>query len=405
MTTEESVIEDYYAARLAGISEAQDRHLVALEDIYNAHGIKLLAKGSSLNHERLMTVARNKLLKPLHDIVGMSGGVDTSQLQIGIERIVASRPDTSQLHQLLGVEEVLKECCEYVGGIPIVMQKLTVLADTDWAGWDRSLLAAWLALLVTRQMPRLPDRIEHVFLATLAHDIGFLHMRPELMNDIPAPGTSEWKMREAHPVLGHEILRHVVGDSPLPAEAVLQHHEQMQGVGYPRGISDPSWAAQVVGLMTYLSELKQGYYNGEVCTLQNLRPALEFVRDGYRTDLVAAVRETLNMAPPAVRATKDEDMPALLHQVLSEQDALRERFAHLSEQVHPSSPARLRALQQHLHFMTASTGVISPEYRRWMEFVATNALEVAYQEVEDVSLHLRTVKLLLGRLEHLLMDV
>lgn len=92
-----------------------------------------------------------------------------------------------------------------------------------------------LALAIGRAMKLDAHRLEGLELAALVHDIGQIEVPSEIISR-PGPLTKpEMALVQQHPVMGYEILKDI--DSPWPlADIVLQHHENMDGSGYPRGL-------------------------------------------------------------------------------------------------------------------------------------------------------------------------
>ena len=87
-------------------------------------------------------------------------------------------------------------------------------------------------MLISNAMGLAPDRVDVVRRAALLHDIGMLGV-PNTILDKPVPLTSvEWRTIHHHPVLSQEILSRVGAFSEI---AVLagQHHERLDGSGYP----------------------------------------------------------------------------------------------------------------------------------------------------------------------------
>ena len=88
------------------------------------------------------------------------------------------------------------------------------------------------AVLISNAMGLAPDRVDVVRRAALLHDIGMLGV-PNTILDKPGPLTSdEWTTIHRHPLLSQEILSRVGAFSEV---AVLagQHHEKLDGSGYP----------------------------------------------------------------------------------------------------------------------------------------------------------------------------
>jgi len=89
---------------------------------------------------------------------------------------------------------------------------------------------AKIARSLARQM-RVPE--QPVYWAGLVHDIGMLSVPTEIINK-PGSLTDEEKLLvKQHPEASYKILKQI--DFPWPiAEIVLQHHERLDGSGYPR---------------------------------------------------------------------------------------------------------------------------------------------------------------------------
>ena len=83
----------------------------------------------------------------------------------------------------------------------------------------------------------LPDGVqEGIEMAALVHDVGKIAVPAEILTKPTRLSTSEFAMIKEHPSTGHEILRHV--DFPWPlADIALQHHERLDGSGYPAGLA------------------------------------------------------------------------------------------------------------------------------------------------------------------------
>jgi putative nucleotidyltransferase with HDIG domain len=94
---------------------------------------------------------------------------------------------------------------------------------------------AQIAVAIAERMGLAPDRVDGLRLGATIHDIGKLQTPAELLT---RPGTllaAELELIRQHPLTGYEIVKDV--DFPWPvAQMVLQHHERMDGTGYPHGL-------------------------------------------------------------------------------------------------------------------------------------------------------------------------
>jgi len=92
-----------------------------------------------------------------------------------------------------------------------------------------------LARRIAQEMQLEHDLIECVRTAGILHDIGKISVPAEILSKPTALNDIEFSIIKQHPERAYEILKEI--DFPWPiAEIVLQHHERLDGSGYPRGL-------------------------------------------------------------------------------------------------------------------------------------------------------------------------
>ena len=108
------------------------------------------------------------------------------------------------------------------------------IRDLYTAGHQRRV--ARLSVALAREIGLDEKRIEGLRLASLTHDVGKIHIPAEILNKPAKLTDTELRMIREHPRMGYEILNKI--EFPWPVDKiVLQHHERMDGSGYPAGIS------------------------------------------------------------------------------------------------------------------------------------------------------------------------
>ncbi|MBN1326658.1 MAG: HD domain-containing protein [Candidatus Cloacimonetes bacterium] len=96
---------------------------------------------------------------------------------------------------------------------------------------------ARLAREIAAEMNLAQDQIENIYIAGILHDIGKMKLPSLLLCKTGKLTDAELKMMKQHPQTGFEILKAI--DFPcLPANIVYQHHELINGSGYPQGLKD-----------------------------------------------------------------------------------------------------------------------------------------------------------------------
>jgi PAS domain S-box-containing protein/putative nucleotidyltransferase with HDIG domain len=92
-----------------------------------------------------------------------------------------------------------------------------------------------LACAIARKMGLPEKQIEGIRIAGILHDIGKIYVPPAILNRPGKLVEIEFSLIKTHPTVGYNILKSI--DFPWPvAEAVLQHHERLDGSGYPKGL-------------------------------------------------------------------------------------------------------------------------------------------------------------------------
>jgi PAS domain S-box-containing protein len=95
--------------------------------------------------------------------------------------------------------------------------------------------SADLACIIAREMGLAQDKIEGIRMAGIIHDIGKLSVPVAILSKPSKLTAIEFSLIKEHARSGYEMLKNVESPWPL-AEIVYQHHERMNGSGYPRNL-------------------------------------------------------------------------------------------------------------------------------------------------------------------------
>jgi PAS domain S-box-containing protein len=109
--------------------------------------------------------------------------------------------------------------------------------DPYTAGHQRRV--ASLAQAIASEMNVTADQIEGIHMASLIHDLGKISVPAEILS-MPRKLTDlEFKLIQTHAQSGYDILKDIEFPWPI-ARMVLEHHERMDGSGYPNGLTGES---------------------------------------------------------------------------------------------------------------------------------------------------------------------
>lgn len=118
-------------------------------------------------------------------------------------------------------------------------QTIQAIADTGeerdayTAGHQRSV--ADLCSKISKELGMSADRIHGLHLAASIHDIGKIGIPAEILAKPRRLTAVEFEMIKAHPSIGFDIIKNVSFPWPI-AQIILQHHEKIDGSGYPKGL-------------------------------------------------------------------------------------------------------------------------------------------------------------------------
>lgn len=107
------------------------------------------------------------------------------------------------------------------------------MRDPYTAGHQRRV--AQLAAAIATEMGMPPDRVHGIRLAGTVHDIGKIGVPAEILSKPTRLSAIEYKIVQEHATMGYNIIKDVSFPWPI-AEIAHQHHERMDGSGYPQGL-------------------------------------------------------------------------------------------------------------------------------------------------------------------------
>lgn len=92
---------------------------------------------------------------------------------------------------------------------------------------------------------------EEVLIGAVLHDIGYLSIKKETINPKKGITAHEYNEIKLHPIYGLDVIsKYPELDKKQIKDIVLCHHEITDGSGYPRGITEISQYAQLVGAVS-----------------------------------------------------------------------------------------------------------------------------------------------------------
>jgi putative nucleotidyltransferase with HDIG domain len=171
----------------------------------------------------------SELLHQSYTMVEQQVRERTTELQVTNTHLTAEIDVRKHAEKQL--EDTLESLRKAFGATVRVMVSAVETRDPYTAG--HQLRSANLARAIATEMGLPTEKIEGIRIAGTIHDIGKLSIPAEILSKPTKLSEIEFSLIREHARRGFEILKDVESPWPL-AEIVYQHHERMDGSGYPR---------------------------------------------------------------------------------------------------------------------------------------------------------------------------
>jgi len=200
---------------------------------------RVFDSGETISHESSATYPGGEMwmkttLVPIKD----EHGQVTSVFGVSRDFTNTKQAEEAVVRSSVRLEGVLRSVVETMG-------KVVETRDPYTQGHEKGVAA--LSKLIAEEMGLPAHEIDGIEVAALVHDVGKLSIPAEILTKPGKLLRVEFELIKGHSRAGYEILKDIDFDWPV-AEIVLQHHERMDGTGYPNGLSgdDISMAARIL---------------------------------------------------------------------------------------------------------------------------------------------------------------
>ncbi|MGC5771097.1 HD-GYP domain-containing protein [Paenibacillus pabuli] len=127
---------------------------------------------------------------------------------------------------------------EDIGSQKEAMIMLMDMNSSDFDLYTHSLNVCVYTLVLGVASGYTRQQLMEIGLGALLHDIGKTQIAPEILHKPARLSDEEFKIIQQHTTYGHRILKDEPGIPLLAAHCALQHHERIDGSGYPFGLKD-----------------------------------------------------------------------------------------------------------------------------------------------------------------------
>jgi putative two-component system response regulator len=171
-------------------------------------------------------ITRNSVL------ISVSNALHRRELEVAnrayrdnLERMVEERTTS--------LKRITEELRRTIDGIIHTIALTVETRDPYTAGHQRRV--ADLARAIALELKLSEESVEGTYLAGLIHDLGKISIPAEILSKPGLLSKNEFNLIKEHPQIGYDILKEIEFPWPI-ADIVFQHHERIDGTGYPSGL-------------------------------------------------------------------------------------------------------------------------------------------------------------------------
>lgn len=174
------------------------------------------------------------------DIAREDGKIITAEMRVvktsweGEVAYLASLRDVTYRKQIeQDLQKSLSDLHETIRGTIRAMALAVETRDPYTAGHQRRV--ADLSRKIAEELKLAKDQVQGLYLAALIHDIGKISVPAEILSKPGRLNENEFNLIKCHPQVAFDILKGIEFPWPI-VDIIFQHHERIDGSGYPRGL-------------------------------------------------------------------------------------------------------------------------------------------------------------------------
>lgn len=287
-------VNKHYLDKVMDLAEEMD--VEATEDIFDARGMKLVAKGALISRNLQEKLIMHKLRKPLESSIAVEGGVSTQTVIDEAERLSETVAPVGSMRKAAsdrGISPIAVMKQVRLGNAMKLM--LTITERGGETAMAHSVMVSLVSICLGKKMNLSDDELTTVALAGLLHDIGELYIEPEYLSSKRRLLPHEWRHVVVHPRIGQMLINELEKFPPTVAQAVSEHHERFDGGGYPRHIAGKN--ISIPGQIVSVAEMISGVFMRQDRPLERAALALRIMPGEHAHELVSVVSRVLRINP------------------------------------------------------------------------------------------------------------
>ncbi len=296
---------------LATILEAsQTKNIIASSDIFDNTGIKLWARDMPVSGALQRKLLDRQLRNPLESCLVAKDGVTAQTLALATQKLVEADTPLSAL-----LRPQAARIAQEVPHLPlhsVVQLLLTAGQASRPESFDHAVQAMALAGALMATQGGSTAELRLAMLAGLMHDLGEMYIDPRY-GEADADRTLDivsYQQLVVHPHVGQLLITQLTNYPAALARAVAEHHERLDGSGYPHSLQREGISS--LGRLLAVTEGALGVLRGERPYLSRVSVALRVVPGEYDLSWTGRIADAARNQPALQAILGTEEVQARL---------------------------------------------------------------------------------------------
>ncbi|MRN54600.1 HD-GYP domain-containing protein [Paenibacillus monticola] len=212
-----------------------------ITNLFNEKGVFVLPANTLLSTDHIRLIKQHKIILDASDVIQLDKAaffqiaVDdcTSAMENIFEQIRYNKskrlPMIELRNEVIPFIQQVSERNDFYG-------ILAALQSKDDYTYRHNVAVGILSTLLGKWLKLKPEDLGMLTIAATLHDIGKMMIPAEILSKEGPLTDEEYQLMKKHTTYGYEMIRDTVGTNHLQALVALQHHERMDGSGYPFGL-------------------------------------------------------------------------------------------------------------------------------------------------------------------------
>jgi hypothetical protein len=296
---------------LAAILEASEtKRIIAATDIFDISGIKLWASNQPVSAELQRKLLDRQLRQPLESCLVAQDGVTSISLLESLNELLQGETPLAPLLRQHGAR--LAREAAYLPLHPVAQLLLTAAETSRPQAYDHAIAAMALNGALMAASGGDVAAIRLAMLCGLTHDLGEMYIASahgEADAD-RALDFASYQQLVVHPHVGSLLVAQLTNYPASLARAVAEHHERLDGSGYPRALEADRFSP--LGRLLAVTEATLSAVRSPYDTLLRASVALRAVPGEFDAQWMGQIAQAAGALPPQASVMEPADIRARL---------------------------------------------------------------------------------------------